>query len=418
MQKIVQNFEYSELDNGIRIVSEQIPYVQSFSLGFWFNVGTRDEQRKVNGISHFIEHMLFKGTKKRSARAISETIESFGGYLNAFTSKEHTCYYGRGLAQHLPKTLDVIADMIQHPLFRQADIRKEAGVILDELKDIDDNPEELIFDKFEEIIFKGNPLALPIVGNEFTIASFDHKTLSDFHKSHYGINNLLITASGNIDHKQLIHLAEKHILSPGKSTPKKRQWVGEVQSANMTFDREISQVHCILGTKTYGYRHEERMILNLLSIVLGEGSSSRLYQAVREKTGITYQINSFINSYYDASAFGVYFSTNERNFDKALLIISKEMAKLRSKKIGDRELRRVKEYLKGTILLGMENTTNRMIRLANSIMNYNRLVSIDEVITKIEKITAEQILEMACEVLNEDSLTKVILKSATRSGKA
>ena len=301
--------------------------------------------------------------------------------------------------------------MIQNPLFRNSDIKKESGVILDELKDIDDNPEELIFDKFEEIIFKGNPLAQPIIGTEASIMSFNHDTLKDFHNEYYGINNLLITASGNVDHKQIMQLAEKHLTSLHKSVQKKRQWVTDVAGKELTFNREISQVHCIIGRKTYGYKHEQRLILNLLSIVLGEGSSSRLYQAVREKQGITYQINSFVNSYYDASAFGIYFSTNEKNLEKALRVILEELQKLASKKIGDKELRRVKEYLKGTIILGMENTTNRMIRMSNSILYYNRIVTIDEVIEKIDKITAEQILEIAREVLEESTLTKVFLRA-------
>lgn len=414
MFKIPQDLHHTQLKNGVHVITEIIPHIQSFSLGFWLNVGTRDEKHQNNGICHFIEHMVFKGSKKRSARKISETIEAFGGYLNAFTSKENTCYYGRGLSQHLPKTFDVIADMIRNPMFKASDIKKEAGVILDELNDIEDNPEELIFDKFEEIIFKGNALGRPIIGREATISSFTKESISEFHKKYYGSNNLLISASGNITHDEVVALSEKYFADHAKSASGKRKLVQKSAPEEMLVVKDISQVHCIMGTASYGYRDEERIILNLLSIVLGEGSSSRLYQSVREKEGITYQINSFVNSYYDVSAFGIYFSTNEKSVEKAITIINRELKKLCEQKLGDKELSRIKEFLKGSILLGLENTTNRMIRLANSMMYYNRFVTVDEIIEKIEKVTAEQILEVARETLTEDVLTKVFLRSESK----
>ncbi len=405
----------TELPNGVKVLSEHIPHIESFSLGFWLNIGTRDEARKLNGICHFIEHMLFKGTHKRSARKISDDIESYGGYLNAFTSKENTCYYGRGLTKYVDKTFDVLADMVQNPLFRASDIKKESGVILDELRDIEDNPEELIFDKFEEIIFNRNPLALPVIGNEKSIGSFDHATLHAFHKQHYNLNNLLISASGRVDHDRLVGLAEKHILLNSKTKPKKRVAVelGEPQKVSM--ERDIAQVHCIIGRMSYGYKDPQRLILNLLSTILGEGSSSRLFQAVRERQGITYQINTFVNSYYDASAFGVYLSTNEKNAPKAISIIEKEFKKLRTERVKERELSRVKEYLKGSIILGMENTSNRMIRMASNMIYHKRFIPVDEVIGRIDKITADQILEMADEVLDEATLTQLVLNSKKSS---
>ncbi|MBI5727668.1 MAG: insulinase family protein [Ignavibacteriales bacterium] len=413
-----QELQHTQLKNGVHVVTELIPHIQSFSLGFWLNVGTRDEKYIDNGISHFIEHMLFKGTKKRSARKISETIEAFGGYLNAFTSKENTCYYGRGLSQHLPKTYDVIADMILNPLFKGTDIKKEASVIIDELCDIEDNPEELIFDKFEEVIFKGNSLAQPIIGREESIKKFNTERIAEFHKKYYGSNNLMISASGNIAHAEVVTLTEKYFSGHGKSRLTKRKFVEKQIPEELLVKKDISQVHCILGTSSYGYRDEERIILNLLSVLLGEGSASRLYQAVREREGITYQINSFVNSYYDASAFGVYFSTNEKSIDKALSIIKLELKKLCEQKIGNKELSRIKEYLKGSILLGMENTTNRMIRVANSMMYYNRFVRVDEVIEKIDNVTAEQIMAVAQETLRDEVLTKVILRAESKKKKS
>ena len=207
----MDKYYFTTLPNGTRIVSEYIPYVKSFSIGFWFNVGARDENSRNNGISHFIEHMVFKGTKRRTAKMIAEEIESFGGYINAFTSKEHTCFYSKGLSNNIGKTFSVISDMIQNPLFRESHIKKEAGVVIDELRDLDDSPEELIYDKFEEIIFSGNTLSLPIIGKEGNIKNFNSDSLFRFYNTNYKTKNLLIVASGSVRHDELIKLTEKYI---------------------------------------------------------------------------------------------------------------------------------------------------------------------------------------------------------------
>ena len=208
----MNNYYLTTLPGGTKIISEFIPHVQSFTLGFWFNVGARDESLRNNGISHFIEHMLFKGTKKRTAKMIAEEIESSGGYLNAFTSKEHTCYYSKGLSENLGKTFSVLSDLIQNPLFKEIHIRKESGVVIDELKDIDDNPEELLYDKFEEIIFNGNRLSYPVIGIEKNIENFRSSDLFNYHNSNYNTNGLMIVASGNVKHDEIIKLTEKFII--------------------------------------------------------------------------------------------------------------------------------------------------------------------------------------------------------------
>jgi len=207
----LNEYKITTLPNGTKIISESIPHVKSFSLGFWFNVGARDENSSNNGISHFVEHMLFKGTKRRSARRIAEEIESYGGYLNAFTSKEHTCYYTKGLSENLAKSFTILADMIQNPLFRESHVRRESGVIIDELHDVNDNPEELIFEMFEEVIFKGSRLSMPVIGTEKNILKFRSDELNKFHKKKYDTSNLLIVVSGSVKHDELVKLAEKHI---------------------------------------------------------------------------------------------------------------------------------------------------------------------------------------------------------------
>lgn len=410
----MENYYLTTLPNGTKIVSEFIPHVQSFTLGFWFNVGARDESIHNNGISHFIEHMLFKGTKKRSAKMIAEEIESYGGYLNAFTSKEQTCYYSKGLSENLGRTFCVLSDLIQNPLFKETHIKREAGVVIDELKDIDDNPEELLYDKFEEIIFNGNHLSYPVIGREVNIRNFHSNDLFNFHRNNYSTNGLLIVASGNLKHDHLIKLTEKYIVDDNSKRRIRREQFHIKKVEDTFIEKDVQQVHTIIGRATYGYNDKNRIPVRFLSALLGEGSSSRLFLAVREKLGITYQINSFLNSYNDTSAFGVYFSTNQNQYAKVIDIVYKEFKKLKEIQITEKELKKVKEYLKGGILLSLESTTNRMMRIANSILYYNKVFTVDDYLSKIEKITVEDVQKTARELLNDSKLIKVILKSETK----
>jgi len=410
----VDNYYLTTLPGGTKIVSEFIPHVQSFTLGFWFNVGTRDESLRNNGISHFIEHMLFKGTKKRTAKMIAEEIESYGGYLNAFTSKEHTCYYSKGLTENLGRTFGVLSDLIQNPLFKEHHIKREAGVVIDELKDIDDNPEELLYDKFEEIIFNGSKLSFPVIGKEKNIRNFKSSDLFNFHRTNYNTDGLLIVASGNLKHDELIKLTEKYITEGNSKRKRSREQI-QIKKVEDTFiEKDVQQVHSIIGRATFGYNDKRRIPVRFLSALLGEGSSSRLFLAVREKLGITYQINSFLNSYNDTSAFGVYFSTNQNQYARVIDIIYKEFKKLKEVLISERELKKVKEYLKGGLLLSLESTTNRMMRIANSILYYDKVFSVEEYLSKIEKITVEDVQKTANDLLNDSKLIKVILKSESK----
>lgn len=408
----MSRYKKTVLPTGIRIITETIPHVKSFSLGFWFNVGSRDENQTNNGISHVIEHMLFKGTKTRSAKQIAEEVESCGGYLNAFTSKEQTCYYGRGLEEHLETTFDVLSDMIQNPVFKTSELKREAKVIIDELNDIEDNPEELIFDKFEEHLYSGNSLAQPVIGTADNISSFTSGNLFEYLKKNYSSNRLLIAASGSITHEEILKLANKYVNNHlGKSfIQREENSISEMKGIKI-IKKEIQQVHAIIGRATFGFKDKNRLKLLLLSQVLGEGSSSRLFQTLRERNGIAYQVNTFLNSYYDISSFGVYFSTNYKMVDKALNLVSKEFKKLRDKKITSKELTRAKESFKGGLLLSLENTSNRMIRMAQSELYFNRFVSTDEVIKKIDALTREDIIDLANEVLREESFIKLIIKS-------
>jgi len=407
----LHNHQITILPNGIRIISETLPYVKSFSLGFWFNVGTRDENDNNNGISHFIEHMLFKGTKNRSASQIADEIESLGGYLNAFTSKEHTCYYGRGLSRHIEKTFEVLADMVQCPAFKNQEIKKEAGVVVDELYDIEDNPEELIFDKFESMLFNGNDLSRPIIGTTKNILAFKREDILSYLKDNYTFDNLFIVASGAVNHQDLVEFTKKYFSKDLGKSKRKRNKLKLNQAEDLYVFKDIQQSHFIMGKPTYGYDNKNRIKVSLLSHILGEGSSSRLFQSIREKNGIAYQVNSFLNSFLDISTFGVYLSTSDKMINKAVDIIDNEFKKLRNRKISKKELSKAKEYFKGSIYMSLESTTNRMIRLANSIIYFNKIKSLNHSIKEIDSITTGDILDISNELLNENAMNKVIISS-------
>ena len=417
----MKNIKITELPNGIKIVSEKVTFVKSFSLGFWFNIGSRDETPQNNGISHFLEHMFFKGTKKRTAKKIAEDIESLGGYLNAFTSKEHTCFYGRGLSDHVEKTFEVLADMVQNSVFDPEEIKKESAVVIDELYDIEDSPDELIFDKFESNVFNGNALGMPIIGTEKNLRSFRQDDLVNYVNNNYTLDRFYIVASGNIEHNDLIRFTKKYISNKIKSTSSNNRSLIVNETQDIHIKKETQQVHYILGKQTYGHKENKRIGVSVLSHILGEGSSSRLFQKIREENGIAYQINTFLNSFYDISTFGVYLSTNEKSVHKAQDLIFEEIKKIKKKKVSTKELERAKEYLIGNMLMSLESTTNRMLRLAQSMIYFNRLKSVEEIINHIKKVSQGDVIELSNEIFSDfkerseikkfgnGSLTRVIL---------
>ena len=407
----MKNINITELPNGIKIISEKISYVKSFSLGFWFDVGSRDETEENSGISHFLEHMFFKGTKKRSAKKIAEDIESLGGYLNAFTSKEHTCFYGRGLTDHVEKTFEVLADMVQNSIFDPKEIEKESAVVIDELYDIEDSPDELIFDKFESNIFHGNSLGMPIIGTEKNLRSFKQKDLFKYVNENYTRDRFYIVASGNIEHKDLIKFAKKYISKNLKAVNYKKRELVVTPTNDLYVSKKTQQVHYILGKSTYGHKEKSRVKVSVLSHILGEGSSSRLFQKVREENGIAYQINSFLNSFFDISTFGIYLSTNDKSVNKAQDLIYEEIKKIKQKKVGDTELERAKEYLIGSMMMSLESTTNRMLRIAQSMIYFNKIKTVEKTVKHIQAVTSKDIRDLSNEIFENGTLTRVILSS-------
>lgn len=303
--------------------------------------------------------------------------------------------------------------MIQNPTFKPIEIKKESSVIVDELNDIEDNPEELIFDKFEEVIYSGNSLSLPIIGTEKNIRSFTQNDLFHFVKEKYGFNKMIIAASGAVEHDKIIKLVEKYFLKDLGTSNVKRRYYNQLNLPAKVelIDKEIQQVHAIIGKSTFGYKSDFRNKAAVLTQILGEGSSSRLFQSIRERNGIAYQVNSFLNSFYDVSSFGVYLSTNEKMMDKALSIVDREFKKMKNNKVSENELKKAKEAMKGHFLLSLENTSSRMFRMAQSELYHNRVKSTDEIIKEIDSVTREDVLELANDLLNENTFIKIIIKS-------
>ena len=412
----MNNYQITKLSSGIRIATEKIDHVNSFSLGFWFNVGSRDESKKTNGISHFLEHMFFKGTVKRNSRKISDDIESLGGYLNAFTSKEHTCFYGRGMSKNIEKTFLVLSDMMQESLFDQKELVKEARVVIDELHDIEDSPEELIFDKFETKLFKGNSLSMPIIGTETNVSNFNRDDLLKFIDRNYNVNNFCIIASGAVDHNKVVEYAEKYLTKINTTKSKRRKIYSKHQLENDFTYKDINQAHLIIGGATFGYNKKERAISNVISNILGEGSSSRLFQSLRERNGIAYQINSFMNSFLDISSFGIYLSTNNESLKKGNDLVLREFEKMKTKYVSAKELSRAKEYIKGYVQMSLEGTSNRMMRMGHSMLYFNRIKSIEESMKEINEVSKDDILNYSQILFDSSNISSTLVASKNLLG--
>lgn len=403
----MSEIKISSLQNGLTIITEKVDYVQSFSLGFWIKTGSFRETIENNGLSHFIEHMLFKGTKNRSARRIANEVESLGGYLNAFTSKENTCFYGRGLSKHFKKTFDVIADMLVNPLFKPEDIKKESSVIIDELHDIEDSPEEFIFDVFESELLKETCYEFPIIGTEKSLLNFQRKDFFDYMQKFYLPNNIIISASGDVDHAFVIELSKKYFSEFKAKNIDERDKIFLQKSTGKTLSKNIQQSHIIIGRTTFGYNFKDRMVIYLISHILGEGSSSRLFQSLREKNGITYQINSFLNSFLDVGTFGIYFSTNPELVKKALKIIRNELVKMNSGDIKSSELRKAKEFTKGSLALSLESVTNRMTKIAKSYIYFGKVKTYDDVVDEINSVNLEDVNKFAISFFDPENFTNI-----------
>ncbi len=401
------------LRNGIRVVTEMIPYVRSVSLGVWANVGSRDESPAQNGISHFLEHMVFKGTKSRSVRDIAQSLESLGGYLNAFTTKEQTCFYARVLDVHVDEAMDVLADLVQNGTFKKEELEKEKNVVIEELKNAEDDPEDIIHDYFEKALFPTHSIGYPIIGTEENLLRFKRDDLLEHIGAHYHPTRIVVAAAGNIEHDYLVRLVERYLKNLPADAFSETRTQGPTSSEHNTFceyPRPIKQAHICLGTVGYSIKHRDRYPLMVMNALLGEGMSSRLYQNIREKYGFAYSVYSYTNLMSDTGVFGTYIATDEKNIDNSIELIQKELAKLKAKPVSKAELDRTKSQIKGVMMLGLENMSGRMMRLGSSELYFESFTSLDTILKKVDAVTSEAIQHAANDLFREERFSTVIIR--------
>lgn len=403
-------YEKTTLPNGIRVVTERIPSVRSVAVGVWVQAGSRDEATDEAGMTHFIEHMVFKGTRRRRTHHIAQRMESVGGYLNAFTSKEYTCYYARALDEHLGRALDTVLDLVLDPTLPEKEMDKEKEVVVEEMKMYEDAPEDLIFDRFEDLVYAGHPLSRPVLGYPETVRAFTREGLSDYIGRHYAPNRLVIAVAGNAEHDRVVRLVEKLLAeSERQGQPVDRAAPPAYAPQAWTEARPIQQAHLVLGGRAFGLDDDRRSTLNLLNTVLGGGMSSRLNQNIRERYGYCYNIYSFANLLTDTGDFGVYMGTDPGKVGRAEKLIRRELDRLAATPVSARQLAQAKSQLKGSLMLSLESMNNRMMRLGRVELVFNRYFTLDEVTASIDEVTAEDLRVLAEELFRDEQLSTVVL---------
>ena len=384
-------FETVTLPNGVRIVMEPMPFVRSVTFGIWVANGSRHENMDNNGISHFIEHMLFKGTEKRSAKDIAEELDAVGGQLNAFTTKEYTCYYARVLDTHFGLALDVLSDMFFNSKFDDAEIRKEANVILEEISMYEDTPEELVHDLTQYQVFRKDSLGYPILGTAETITKFTNSTFKNYCRDNYCPNNTIISVAGNIEPAHIVKQVEKYFSLFEKSECLTRSFSAQYEPSITMREKDIEQMHVCLTFPGIPSGNGELYPLAIMNAILGGGMSSRLFQSLREERGIVYSVYSCGTSYSDTGIFSVYAALNPSNGREAVRLMMEGINSIKADRITEICLRNTKEQLKSGLLLGLESSSSRMHVIGKSMVTLNRVIEVDEQIRKVDAVTLDDI---------------------------
>jgi predicted Zn-dependent peptidase len=404
---LVQKYEITELDSGERVITERVPSVRSVALGYWIGAGSRDEKDERAGVSHFIEHLLFKGSSSYSAQEIAETFDGLGGELNAATSREHTMLYSRVTDAHLETAVDVMTDMVFAPTFAELDSERE--VVLEEIAMYEDTPQELVHDLFSEAVFGNQPLGRPVIGTRDVIASVSRRALAAYHRSMYVGGNIVVAAAGNLQHNEVVRLVERAQRRPEDTPPKgvhvRRPLVTPPPPGIRFQQKDTEQYHVCIGAPGISRSDRRRFAASLLDSILGGSASSRLFQEIREKRGLAYAVYSFTSQYTDTGLVGFYVGTREENVAECLEIASRELAEVSAGRLRPNELQRAKENLKGRIVLSMESTSNRMSRLGKSLITDTELLSLDRLIAEIDAVEQDEVAELASVLLDPERLS-------------
>src|SRR5215831_8005516 len=398
------------LPNGLIVLSEEMPHIRSISIGIWIKSGSRDEAPEFNGISHFTEHMVFKGTTSRSAQRIAREVDSIGGNMDAFTGKETICFNIKVLDEHLPVAIDILSDLVLHPVFDPKDVVREKGVILEEIKMDEDNPDYLVHEIFTQNFWKDHPLGKPILGTKETVRSFEQARLFDFYGQRFAPNNMIISAAGNLNHSRFMELIKERFAGLKKVSNGFHQPAPAVTPRVIIRNKKsLEQVQLCMGVPSHPISHEKRYVSYVLNTILGGGMSSRLFQKIREEQGLVYSIYSDLNPYRDTGCLTVYAGTSLESTQNVVNSILAEFRELKSDHIPAEELRRAKDQLKGSLMLSLESSASRMSNLARQQMYFERFFSLDEIIAQIEAVTAEELLEMSNQLFQRDKIAVTAL---------
>jgi predicted Zn-dependent peptidase len=391
-------YSFTRLSNGIRVVTERVPYVQSVSLGIWVDTGGRDETDTTAGISHFIEHLLFKGTPRRTAQQIAEELDAVGGQINAFTDKEYTCYYVKVLPEHVPLAQDVLADMLQKSILDPEEIAREKNVILEEIKRHEDTPDELVHDVFAETLWPGHPLGRSVIGRPEVIEGLTREQIVTFLQEQYLPGRMVVAAAGNLDHEAIVAGVEATMGGMPAGKRGHDLYPPRVSGEEVQVPKPTEQVHFCLGTRGYNQDEDERYVLGLIDASVGGGMSSRLFQEVREKRGLCYAIGSYTASFREAGMFTVYAGTSPENADQVRDLVVQELRKVAQHGVTADELQRAKNQIRGAVLLSLDSMGTRMTRIGKSMLYYDRVISPTEVVEKVEAVTAEDVQRISADI--------------------
>ena len=402
-------YRKTTLPSGLRVITETMPSVRSASIGIWADVGSAAETREQRGISHLVEHMLFKGTQRRSAREIAETMDGVGGNLNAFTDKETTCYYAKVIDRHVPLALDVLSDMFLNSLFDQQELSKEQKVVLEEIKMYDDSPDELIHDLFLQTMWKGANLGDPTIGFADTVNRITPADLRAHLKRHYAPNSVIVAAAGNVDHDEFVALASEKFANFAGTSPVPVPDAPIAKPATLVRHKDSEQAYVVIGSRGLSIRDDRRYALSLLDTLLGGGMSSRLFQEIREKRGLVYTVYTFQAGYREAGLFGVYAGTSPENVQPCIDVVAEQFALVRGQRVSSDELKLAKEHIKGSLTLSLESTSSRMIRLGRNEFAFGRQIAPEEIEERVDAVTVEDVHAIANEVLNPSALGLCIL---------
>jgi predicted Zn-dependent peptidase len=388
-------------DNGLTLLTESMSHVRSVAIGVWLKRGSRHESPAQTGISHFIEHMVFKGTKNRSAEAIAAEVDSVGGYMDAFTAKEYASFHLKVLDEHLPRAVEILGDIVLNPLFDPAEMAKEKKVIFEEINMVEDTPDDLVMELFTEAFWPDHPLGRPILGTKKSISGFVREDLASFFARVYHPGNIVIAAAGHLDHAKTEALVRRHFagLQSGRTPPNGHAPRAAARIVTRA-KKELEQVHLCLGGPGYPQAHKDRYASYVMNTVLGGSMSSRLFQNVREKRGLVYSISSGVTSYSDAGMFTVYAGTSRDSVDEVVRLTVEEMKKMRGERLLPEELQRAKDHLKGSFMLSLESTGARMSHIARQEIYFGRQFSLDEILAGIEAVTEDDVQRVAARIFS------------------